>query len=100
AAAFRALGNHDAVLGPARDGGYWLIGLRRSRPLPAGFLDGVRWSTPHALADTRASLPRRYAGALLATLEGVGDGESYRRWRTAALRTRRPASSDVPGGAA
>ncbi|MEK9725170.1 MAG: DUF2064 domain-containing protein [Rhodospirillaceae bacterium] len=29
AAAFRALGAHDAVFGPADDGGYWLVGLKR-----------------------------------------------------------------------
>jgi len=29
-AAFRALGRHDAVFGPAPDGGYWLVGLKRS----------------------------------------------------------------------
>ena len=31
AAAFAALGRHDAVLGPAEDGGYWLVGLKRRR---------------------------------------------------------------------
>ena len=34
ARAFAALGAHDAVIGPAPDGGYWLIGLRRSRAVP------------------------------------------------------------------
>src|SRR3546814_16124850 len=59
AAAFRALGRHDAVFGPAADGGYWLVGLRRRPTIPRAF-DGVRWSTEHALADTRANLrPRR-----------------------------------------
>jgi rSAM/selenodomain-associated transferase 1 len=81
AAAFRALGGHDAVLGPAGDGGYWLVGLKRTRPIPAGLFVGVRWSSPHALADTRASLPRHFSVALLETLEDVDDLESYRRWR-------------------
>ncbi|RMF02652.1 MAG: glycosyltransferase, partial [Alphaproteobacteria bacterium] len=30
AQAFRQLGSHDAVFGPAGDGGYWLVGLKRS----------------------------------------------------------------------
>ena len=57
ACAFRALGRHDAVFGPAEDGGYWLIGLKHPERQPAGFLRGVRWSTEHALADSIATLP-------------------------------------------
>jgi len=54
---FHLLGRHDAVLGPAPDGGYWMIGLRRGgRAAPAGLFGGVRWSSAHALADTVASL--------------------------------------------
>lgn len=54
---FGLLGPHGAVLGPAEDGGYWLIGLKRTGPaLRRDRLDGVRWSTAHALADTRAAL--------------------------------------------
>jgi glycosyltransferase A (GT-A) superfamily protein (DUF2064 family) len=41
----------DIVLGPCDDGGYYLIGLKEPRP---GLLDGVRMSTPDALADTVA----------------------------------------------
>jgi uncharacterized protein len=55
ATAFRLLGRHDAVFGPAADGGYWLVGLRR-RPRILRPFGGVRWSTPHALADTLANL--------------------------------------------
>ena len=58
AEAFRLLGQYDAVIGPATDGGYWLIGLRRgSRPVPSRLFRGVRWSTPNALADTLARMP-------------------------------------------
>lgn len=47
----RALaGGADVVLGPARDGGYWLIGVRV--PRPALFAD-VAWSTPRVAAETR-----------------------------------------------
>ncbi|HTZ79662.1 MAG TPA: TIGR04282 family arsenosugar biosynthesis glycosyltransferase [Stellaceae bacterium] len=99
AAAFRALGRSDAVFGPAEDGGYWLVGLRRSPRVPAGLFADVRWSSAHALADTRASLPRKFEVALLETLEDVDDGAAYGRWR-ARLSRRSRASSDAPAGAA
>lgn len=47
--AFRLLEGHDAVLGPAADGGYYLVGLKR--PIPALFA-GVSWSTPRVLRQT------------------------------------------------
>ncbi|WP_420861621.1 TIGR04282 family arsenosugar biosynthesis glycosyltransferase [Algirhabdus cladophorae] len=56
-AAFEALGTHDAVFGPAPDGGYWLVGLKRSRAVPNCLFQGVRWSSEFALADTKASMP-------------------------------------------
>ena len=46
---------HRAVLGPAVDGGYVLIGL--SRPCPTLF-QGIAWSTPTVLAATRRRLQR------------------------------------------
>lgn len=55
AEAFAALGRAEAVFGPAPDGGYWLVGLKRMRR-HTGLLDGVRWSSEHALADSVASL--------------------------------------------
>lgn len=56
ARAFAALGPHEAVLGPAHDGGYWMIGLKRARGRPAELFRDVRWSTHHARADTLAGL--------------------------------------------
>lgn len=53
--AFRLLGCHDAVVGPSPDGGYWLVGLKRSPRVPRAFA-GVRWSSSHALADTMRNL--------------------------------------------
>lgn len=70
ARAFRALGDHDAVFGPAPDGGYWLVGLKHPRRQPPGFFRNVRWSTEHALADSRATLPG-YRIALVDTLRDV-----------------------------
>lgn len=47
--AFDALEECDAVFGPARDGGFYLVGLKR--PEPAIFL-GRKWSTPQVLQDS------------------------------------------------
>lgn len=77
ARAFAALGRHDAVFGPAPDGGYWLIGLKRSAPPPPGFLHDVRWSTRHALTDSRASLPGARI-ALIDTLQDIDTGADLR----------------------
>lgn len=80
--AFAALGDAEAVIGPATDGGYWLIGLRRgAAAIPAGLFGNVRWSTPDARADTEASLaPLRIAHvAELRDVDKAGD-----------LRGRRP----------
>jgi glycosyltransferase A (GT-A) superfamily protein (DUF2064 family) len=73
--AFAALGRADAVFGPAPDGGYWSIGLANRRPPPPGFLRGVRWSGPHALADSIETLPGRRVAFThrLADVDTAGD---------------------------
>jgi hypothetical protein len=78
-AAFEALETSDAVIGPALDGGYWLIGFSQAqrRHLP---FEGVRWSTPHARADTLSNLAGKRV-MMLREFEDVDDGASYRRWR-------------------
>jgi rSAM/selenodomain-associated transferase 1 len=48
--ALTLLDAHDLVLGPARDGGYYLIGLRK--PAPELFA-GIPWSTDRVLALTQ-----------------------------------------------
>ena len=78
AQAFHALRSRDVVLGPAEDGGYWLVGV--NDPALARF-DGVRWSTRHALADTRAKLKHRRV-VLLAPLADIDTPEDYRSWRS------------------
>lgn len=70
ARAFAALARADMVVGPALDGGYWLIGLRRVPP--PGLFAGVRWSGPHALADTLASA----AGLRIACVDALADVDS------------------------
>ena len=47
--ALASLRNHDLVLGPARDGGYYLIGLGHRRP---ALFEGVAWGTGSVFAAT------------------------------------------------
>jgi len=47
--AFLCLDQKDVVIGPATDGGYYLIGCRP--PLPPLF-ENIDWSTPHVLTQT------------------------------------------------
>jgi uncharacterized protein len=54
--AFAALSEHDVAVGPARDGGYYLIAARAPCP---GLFEGIPWGTAAVLAETL-----RRAGAL------------------------------------
>ncbi|WP_108879639.1 TIGR04282 family arsenosugar biosynthesis glycosyltransferase [Anderseniella sp. Alg231-50] len=76
--AFHQLGRHDAVFGPAPDGGYWLVGQSRRRTVLQMF-DNVRWSSEHALADTMTNLEGGSV-KLLRQLADVDDAASYRNW--------------------
>lgn len=76
-AAFDALGRADLVFGPASDGGYWLVGARDGR-LARGLFRDVRWSGPHALADTLANAPGRRI-AMLRVLDDVDDEADFAR---------------------
>ena len=75
AKAFRLLGRHDAVFGPAADGGYWLVGLKR-RPRVLRPFANVRWSSQHALADTLTNLTACKV-AFIATLSDVDDAQGF-----------------------
>ncbi len=51
--AAESLADNDAVLGPALDGGYYLLGLRRLHP---SLFEGIPWGTDAVLAETRRRL--------------------------------------------
>lgn len=52
---FERLAERPLVLGPARDGGYYAVGLRRSAwPRAAGLFRDIPWSTARVLEATRA----------------------------------------------
>lgn len=75
AAAMKQLGSADAVFGPAPDGGYWLVGLKRRPCVPRAFRS-VRWSSEHALADTRANLDTGRV-AMLGQLTDVDEAADF-----------------------
>lgn len=78
-----ALASHDAVVTPAEDGGYVLIGL--ARPVP-GLFDGIAWSTASVMAATRERL--HAAGARwheLSALWDVDRPEDYARLKREGL---------------
>ena len=80
---FAALGSADMVLGPAADGGYWLVGLApRARVIDP--FRGVRWSSPQALDDTVHALPAGFRLALVDRLADVDDGPALSLWRARA----------------
>ncbi|MEC9346670.1 MAG: TIGR04282 family arsenosugar biosynthesis glycosyltransferase [Pseudomonadota bacterium] len=80
------LRHHHAVFGPAEDGGFWLVGLRAGFR-PRGLFRTVRWSGPHALADSIMTLPRHARTGRAATLHDVDDLDDYRRAQNNTKRT-------------
>ncbi|MBL95762.1 MAG: hypothetical protein CFH06_00355 [Alphaproteobacteria bacterium MarineAlpha3_Bin5] len=77
---FRSLSQANLIFGPARDGGYWLIGFdNRSRKLQV--FSNVRWSTSHALGDTVYNIPPCARVAYLPKLDDIDTGVSFDLWR-------------------
>lgn len=78
-AASAALDTHDAVIGPACDGGFVLLGTRRC---PARLLADLRWSQPDTGRLTRQRLEARgYRVALLPTWFDVDQPADLARLR-------------------
>jgi len=76
---------HDLVFGPARDGGYYLLGMRSGCP---EVFERIPWSSPDTLA---VSLERaRAAGRSLALLGEKGDIDFAEDWAEYLKRPRTP----------
>lgn len=80
--AIHTLQTHDAVFGPASDGGFWLFGLNKTTRTRSPF-HTVRWSGPHALEDVKANLPSGVRIAELPTLIDIDEAEDWQVWRQA-----------------
>jgi uncharacterized protein len=54
--AFACLNTHDAVLGPARDGGYYLIGFSSSGGMREEIFQGIEWGSSGVHEATMAAM--------------------------------------------
>lgn len=69
--AFQQLESHDAVIGPAQDGGYYLLGF--TKKLVEGIFENKEWGTETVLAETLNDLK----SVNYATLETRNDVDYY-----------------------
>lgn len=76
--AFDLLTTHDIVLGPARDGGYYLIGLKGC---PSALFRDIDWGTESVLRQTiQAARSTGHSLALLPVLRDVDCPEDLPEW--------------------
>jgi len=95
-AAFEALTHNDLVMGPASDGGYYLIGLSRAAPK---LFRGLAWGTGRVLDQTLM----RSSGLSVARLERLEDldtVEDLKRWSARSGRDDREAPATAAALAA
>jgi rSAM/selenodomain-associated transferase 1 len=74
-AAWSALRTADVVLGPAKDGGYWLIGLGQPQPV---LFENIAWSTTTVFRDTLESA--KGAGLKISILRELPDVDTEADW--------------------
>ncbi len=80
--AWDLLKTHGVVIGPASDGGYWLIGLNQHRPQ---LFQDIPWGTSQVLAETLMQAER--LGLQIAQLgqfpdvDTPADWDAYLRWK-------------------
>lgn len=80
---FERLISASVILGPALDGGYWLIGMNRYLP---SLFEGISWGGAKVLEQTlQRTAALGIQTAMLETLEDVDDWESWQRY----LKTKR-----------
>jgi rSAM/selenodomain-associated transferase 1 len=76
--ALELLARYDVVLGPAKDGGYYLIGLRRDAPK---LFEDISWGTEKVLAQTLSRIETLgLSKALLGALDDLDRPEDLHLW--------------------
>ncbi len=75
--AFLKLDKSDVVIGPALDGGYWLIGFTRKGFVSSVF-EGIKWSTANVFTETiRKCEKNELSVSFLPTLRDIDTKEDY-----------------------
>ncbi len=82
--AFSGLVANDVVVGPALDGGYWILGLSR---FTTGLFEGIPWGESNVLEATETAA--RAAGLRLSRLRPLADIDTGADWRGYQTRVRR-----------
>jgi rSAM/selenodomain-associated transferase 2/rSAM/selenodomain-associated transferase 1 len=91
-AAFEALPEHDLVLGPSTDGGYWLIGLSR----PVDVFSAVPWGTAAVLNMTLDKTRKQGLSVhLLEALSDIDTPDDLEAWPHSDLELAHPYLSVV-----
>jgi rSAM/selenodomain-associated transferase 2/rSAM/selenodomain-associated transferase 1 len=76
--AFNCLKRSDMVLGPARDGGYYLIGLNSC---PDGLFNGIEWGSERTREQTmRRAAELGLSTELLDELDDIDEPDDIRAW--------------------
>ena len=77
----RLLVDHDLVIGPATDGGYWLIAMNQNVP---ALFHGIDWSTDRVRTQTRAIADELgLRTAMLRSLSDVDTQADWEAWKVA-----------------
>jgi rSAM/selenodomain-associated transferase 2/rSAM/selenodomain-associated transferase 1 len=87
--AIHALDSNDVVIGPCHDGGYYLIGMKKSNP---ELFDNISWSTEHVYKQTMAII--RKSGLQVCELPELIDidtEEDLLRWLEGKTSPKNPA---------
>ncbi len=77
-----ALEKNDVVFGPAQDGGYWLIGMKKAQP---ALFRGIAWGTEKVLDQSQARAEE--AGLEIALLRTLADIDTAADWYAYEIRS-------------
>lgn len=80
--AFQSLQDHDLVLGPTPDGGYYLIGLKQNEK---SLFEDISWSTDSVFAQTISAAKNAklstYLLPILTDVDHASDWDDYLYWK-------------------